>query len=234
MCISFVKKGRVGFSLPGTCRVDLLEHGGPIVADDFNLGGMVQHNLACVEGSILVGIEVHIIGTVLEHIVPLVEVEEAIMQNNSGIDTIVADKCCSFLRPVEDLFNGQGQHQGLVHETVYSHHILVPILGEEFGHLVMDFERSLAVQGPVCAVNPVNTTLATTMIPTVLATRKSMNIELHAKSIFAAIFDSTQKVTPGNFGDIWIIVVSLDGPVGVLNTNMVQSGLLDLLKVGFR
>lgn len=65
--------------LPRTCGVDLLDHGVPTIADNVDFGGVVQDDLTRVEGCVLVSVEVHVVRVSFEHVVPLVEIQEAIM-----------------------------------------------------------------------------------------------------------------------------------------------------------
>lgn len=59
-------------NIPRGSAVDVLNHRMPTVADKLNLGGMVQHDLPGVERRVLVRVQVHVVGVLLEHPLPFV------------------------------------------------------------------------------------------------------------------------------------------------------------------
>ena len=55
-----------------------------------------------------------------------------------------------------------------------------------------------------------------------------MEVEVDAEAVFAAPLDGSQEIAPADFRDVWIIVVGRNRPVGVRDSDVVDSGGLDV------
>lgn len=97
----------------------------------------------------------------------------------------------------------------------------------------MELEGALAVQCAVRPVQPPDSALSTTMIPAVLAADEAVQVEVYAEAVFATVLDSAEEVAPCDLGHVGFVVFveGLDGPVGVLDADVVEACVTDVDEV---
>ena len=101
---------------------------------------MRQVQLSDVEYLILMGIHHQTRINILEHLIPLIQSQEAITKHDVLCHAVTAYHLDSLGVPVNHRLNGDFQHFRLVDQAVERHDILVSILREELRKLVVDVQ----------------------------------------------------------------------------------------------
>ena len=57
-----------------------------------------------------------------------------------------------------------------------------------------------------------------------------MHVKIYPETVFAAIFDGSEEVAPGDLGHIGVIRVRGDGPVRERDADVIETRVLDLLE----
>jgi len=205
----------------------------PVVADELDLCGVVEDDLACVEDGVLVGIQEEFRRAILEHGFPFAEVEESVMEGDPGGDAVLLNQLCSFSSPIENFLDVQGKHVWFVGEAVNGDDIFVPVLRKEFGNFVLEVKRTMGILLAIASIQPVNAALSPAMVEAILTTGEAMWIELYSQTILATIFDGAEEIAPGSLGNIRLAVDGVHCPVGKRNPNVVESSIADIDEVLF-
>ena len=101
---------------------------------------MRQVQLRDVEYLILMGIHYQTGINILEHLIPLIQSQEAITKNNVLCHAVPADHLDRLGVPVNHRLNGDFQHFRLVDQAVEGYDVLVSVLREELRKLVVDVQ----------------------------------------------------------------------------------------------
>lgn len=217
--------------LPCSRTVHLANHPDPVVADQLDLVLRGQTELARVEDGVLVRVQHHLRRPVLQHRLPLAQVQKSIAEHDPRLDPVFLNELRRLDGPVQDVRDRQGEHLRLVGKAVDGDDVLVPRLGEELGQLIVDLEGPLPVQVAVCPVQPPDGTLMAAVVPPVLAARNAVQVQVHPEAIFSAIFNRPEKVSPSDLGHVWVAFIGLDSPVRILDPDMVEARISDVCKV---
>lgn len=202
-----------------------------MVAGQVDFGGVGEGQLAHVEDGILMCIEKHVWRARFQDELPLIQIQEAVAENDLRRDTILLHQLGGSGRPVYDRFDRDREHIWLVAQTVYGNDVLIPRLCKELRQLVVKVKRTLGIQASVCPIQPANNALAPAVIPAVLAAWYPVEIQVDAQSVLATVLDGSEKVPPRDLFHVRVTRIRCDSPVRILYSDMVETGSRDLGKV---
>lgn len=173
---------------------------------------MIESDLLVVEDDVLVDIKQKVV-EVLEFSLPVVQASETIAKGNDRSHVVCANFLDGNFGPGEYGVHIQICHFGLVDETIDGDDVLIAGLSEEGAELRVYVEGALAVYRAICAVQPVDGALVSTVVPAILTAWSAVKVEVNAYSIFACPLDGAEEIPPGNLRDVGVVVVSRDCPV---------------------
>lgn len=209
----------------------------PIITNKINAIRVLQHDLAGIENSILMRVQHHLVGDIvaLEHLLPLAQIQEAVVEGNPCGDVITLHDLGDVLGPGQNVLDRQIKHERLINEAIDRNNVLVAVLREERGELVVQFQRAVAVEFPIRTIQPVNRALVAAVVPPVLAAHQAVQVKFDAQAVLAAVLDGAEEVAPGDAGDIGFARgVCFHSPVGVLDANVVEACVADVDEVLLR
>lgn len=201
---------------------------GPGFAGEVELVGVVELELVEVEDDVLVDVEEHVVVLLERRAFPVVEPAEAVAEDEDGFNPVFADLLDGLFRPGYDVVGVEVDHARLVDEAVHGDDVLVAVLSEEDGEFVVDVEPTVTVQLTVCAVEPTDDALSARMVPSVLAARSTVQVEIDAQAVLTCVFDATEEVTPGYLTNKLITVVCFNHPVAKGDSDVVEASSADV------
>jgi len=183
---------------------------------------MLELKQGVVENGVLVNVEHKGVPIPRQFSSPGLQPAHRFTEDLNSANTIVVYNLICLLCPGDEVIH-RDSFGGLVDEAVESYDVLVAVLGEEFGQLSMNIQSPLGVGGTFRAANPVDLSIPSTVVPSVLTSRHAMEVELHAKSILACPLNAAKEITPGDARHIRVVVECLHCPIREWDPNMVQT-----------
>lgn len=118
--------------------------GRPAQAGEVDLRFVVEGYLLRVEDHVLVHVEQEAWDP-LELALPVVQTHEAVAEDDSTVDAVLADDLGRICRPLQYVCGVEESHSRLVDQTIEGDDVLVSVLSEELAELIVYFERAVRV-----------------------------------------------------------------------------------------